>query len=706
MAMDVKELQNAQNENYRAIRESLSCVQNAKDYKLLLLKRRFVDQFIRGSWAEKKDFLRWVWSKLTRKDNGARWLREFDPLENVKTKLEWAQNADRLAPRTSIAENSSFALKREKQVFIFAGVPFYDIGGGQRSAQLARIFNSMGYAVYYIHYFNADGVADPYANGSESCPAVLHTHIDAFSIADLKRILRKNAVFIFEIPAIKYKPFFDYANGHGISTVYEHIDNWDTSLGAGFYEEGLFRQFVEEASLVTVTARLLGEKIKEVSPGREYLYLPNAVNSTLFEPMRTYEKPVDLVQGKKTLLYFGSLWGEWFDWEKVIYVAEHCPCEINLIGGYGGVRVDREKLPANIHFLGEKKQDTLPAYLAHSDIALLPFKNSEIGKYVSPLKIFEYIAMNKPVLATPLDDISGYPNVFASDDKEEWAKAVAAEWPVEDAEVFTSKNSWYARCNAILKHIAREEEPAPKISVIILNHNNKKVIFRCVSSLLAFNERYNCEIIVVDNDSTDGSYEELERQYGEKIVLVKNAKNGCSSGRNLGVKAAHGEYLFFLDSDQWAINETYLDNAIEILRREGHIGAVGWAAGWFSPGKCAGPIADYYPNRAMESPQILFRTDIAYLGSGGLLLKKTLFDEIGGFDERYDPTCFEDTDLSLKIRHAGYELAYCPYIGLMHLPHQTTQSGSDAHHKLMEENGVYFMKKWQELEPALLEYYI
>lgn len=706
MAAGANSFENEKKKNYIAMRESLTYMQNAKDYKCLLAKRRFVEQFIRGSWAEKKDFLRWVWSKIIRKDNGARWLREFDPLENVKVQLEQLQNWDRMLPQANIAANPDFALKREKQVFIFAGVPFYDIGGGQRSAQLARILNSMGYAVYYIHYFAADGVADPYANGNESCPAIIHTNVDAFSVADMKKILRKNAVFIFEIPAIKYKPFFDYANSHGIPTVYEHIDNWDTSLGAGFYEEALFRQFVEEASLVTVTARLLGEKIKEVSPQREYLYLANAVNSTLFEPLKTYKKPADLVQGKRTLLYFGSLWGEWFDWEKVIYVAEHCPCEINLIGGYSGVPVDMKKLPANIHFLGEKKQDTLPAYLAHSDIALLPFKNSEIGKYVSPLKVFEYIAMNKPVLATPLDDISGYPNVVVSDDKEEWAKAVMAEWPVQSAEVFTSKNSWYARCNAILNHTVQKTMAVPKISIIILNHNNMKVIFRCVSSLLAFNERYNCEIIVVDNASTDGSYEELERQYGDKIVLVKNPKNGCSSGRNLGVRAAHGEFLFFLDSDQWAISESYLDNAIEILQREQHIGAVGWAAGWFSPGACTGPIADYYPNRAIESPQILFRTDIAYLGSGGLLLKKSLFDEIGGFDESYDPTCFEDTDLSLKIRHAGYELAYCPYIGLMHLPHQTTHSGSSEHQKLIAEHGAYFMKKWQEIEPTLLEYYI
>ena len=97
MAIDVNEVQNARNENYRTVKETLVCVQSAKDYKLLLAKRRFVEQFLRGSWTEKKDFLRWVWSKLIRKDNGAKWLREFDPLENVKARLDRQQNLDKLA---------------------------------------------------------------------------------------------------------------------------------------------------------------------------------------------------------------------------------------------------------------------------------------------------------------------------------------------------------------------------------------------------------------------------------------------------------------------------------------------------------------------------------------------------------------------------------------------------------------------------------
>ena len=336
----------------------------------------------------------------------------------------------------------------------------------------------------------------------------------------------------------------------------------------------------------------------------------------------------------------------------------------------------------------------------------MPFKNDNIGKYVSPLKVFEYIAMNKPVLSTPLDDLTGYPNVVLSDNKDIWVQAVNEGIKTEDATVFTAENNWYARCNSILDLIGRPETEKPSVSVIILNRNNMNVIFRCVNSLLAFSDAYRTEIIVVDNDSTDGSYERLVAEYGKKIKIIKNNKNGCACGRNLGVRHAKGDLLYFLDSDQWVIGAHYLDAALSVMDQNPKIGAVGWAAGWFDHGSVAGPIVDYLPNRGIIAPWIISRTDIAYLGTGGLLMTKQLFNDIGGFDETYDPTCFEDTDLSLKIRHAGYELAYCPYAAVMHLPHQTTNSGSKSHAELMQRNGAYFTAKWKTLDPKLLEYHL
>ena len=107
------------------------------------------------------------------------------------------------------------------------------------------------------------------------------------------------------------------------------------------------------------------------------LYQAYAVDDELFNALRSYEKPEDMVLGSKTLLYYGSLWGEWFDWDLVYGLAKHDPTlSVNLIGGHPDPRI-MGIAPENVHFLGLKKQPDLPAYLKYADFALIPFKTGE-----------------------------------------------------------------------------------------------------------------------------------------------------------------------------------------------------------------------------------------------------------------------------------------------------------------------------------------
>lgn len=697
----VESLVRVRQENLAAIQWNLSYTQNLRGYKRFLMGRRFKEQALHGSWAEKKDFFRWLWSKLIRRDNGAKWLCVFDPLESAQVQLRRVNGLNDMLSQTAgqarMAEDRNITLKTGRQVFIFAGVHYCDIGGGQRSAQLARTFNDMGYRVYYIHFavhpLYGEGKEEPFRDGTMFNPTLLHCQADAFSVRDLDRLVSRGALFIFEVPVDKFEPYLDYAKANHIPTVYEHIDNWDSELGGWFYREHIFRRYLEESTLVTVTARLLGEKVKEVSPQTQYLYLPNAVNATLFEPVKSYEKPADLVEGKRTLLYFGSLWGEWFDWDKIVYVAEHCDCAINLIGGYEGLEERMKTLPGNIHFLGQKPQVELPAYLAHSDIALLPFINSDIGKYVSPLKIFEYIAMNKPVLATPLDDIAGYPNVFTSDDEKEWARAVMEEWPaVTDTGVFTAQNSWYARCVAMLEYTGMLPAGPPRVSAVVSGCGCGERMFRCVDSLLAFHVRYGGEIIVTDSD---GAYDALKERYGGQITLLK--ADDPVSARNLGSRAAQGEFLFFVDGTQRAVSGSYLDSALGILRREEFVGAVGWRGCQASSEAYAPCTFDRHSGEELPS-RVLFRTDADYLHGAGLLISKALFDDLGGFDENYALLSFQDMDLSLRLRHRGYDVACCPRIQLAQ-PAPPQETG-DA--RLTERDQARLMELWEKKDPALL----
>lgn len=604
-------------------------------------------------------------------------------------------------------------IPKSKRIFIFATVPFYDIGGGQRSAQLAKVFHQLGYEVFYIYAFQS---SESKVLNIEN-PCSFHKHIDSLQVQEIADYTTKDNIFIFEAPCNSFLPYLNLAKKSGVKTIYENIDNWENAeLGGLVYSAEALETMIRESDVLTCTARPLVEQtkqyLKKYNIKKDILYVANAVDDHLFDYRRAYERPDDLARGEKTLLYYGSLWGTWFDWETVFAIAKAFPTyKINLIGDYHCIAERVKDAPSNIKFLGLKGQHLLPAYLAYSDFAILPFKVDDIGKYVSPLKIFEYIAMGTQTIATKLPDIAGYPNVDYVSTVDDWKRALKKK-PRPDlraVDEFVTKNNWFDRASTLLAAVdpknakACSSKFAKDLSVVVLNYNNSKVIFRCIDSLLHFGSRYQYEIIVVDNQSSDGSYEELRRTYknNPQVHIYRNTKNGCSSGRNLGVEKSTKNYILFLDSDQWVTNPYWLDGYFELLESDPDRLAIGWGAGWFNNHMYAQKVVDAYPF-AYLPPQYLATTDIGYISTDGFLIKKSLFKKIGGLDEAYDPTCYEDTDLSLSVRHAGGETIYSKALGVGHLPHQTTKSGSKEHAALLKQKGDYFVAKWRDKNPQLI----
>lgn len=636
-------------------------------------------------------------------------------VNNVKFRLEKLKSKPiEYDYQSLLLEELNYMVPRDKgNVFIFGSVPYYDIGGGQRSAQLAKIFNRLGYQVFYIFAFDS----------SESkkfnleIPCVMHKYIKNISSTQLEKYMSSEDIAIFEAPCSLFAEYVNLCVTKNVKIVYENIDNWESHLGNTVFDADTLKLMLESSSVLTGTAMPLVEQLQEYLvryniAKKKILYVPNAVDDELFNPHKTYEQPSDMQIGSKTLLYYGTLWGDWFDWDLLTQLAKNNPdIKINLIGDNREVNLN--ETVENIHFLGIKKQSELPAYLAYSDYAILPFKVDQVGRYVSPLKIFEYIAMNKKIIAGPLPDIIGYPNLYTGKTAKQWQKILDNDKEIDTkkASEFISNNNWYNRTFTILEALSSKgvkkcsNKFYDNISIVVLNYNNDNVIFRCVDTLKQYNERYNYEIIIVDNQSSDGSYEKLLKTYkkDKNIKIVQNTKNGCSSGRNLGIKETTKDYIVFLDSDQWVLHKYWLDNYLEMFNTINNIGAIAWSGGWFNEYGLSYRFVDNYDFRSMP-PMIKARCDIGYLGTGGFLVEKKTLDNIGGFDEVYDPTCYEDSDLSLSIRNSGKEIYYSSLLAVGHLPHQTTAAGSSEHDKLILEKGNYFVAKWKKQNADLLNY--
>ena len=232
------------------------------------------------------------------------------------------------------------------------------------------------------------------------------------------------------------------------------IDDWDSALGGEWYSREIEREIIRLSEGLIGTAPSLQKRLEEVS-GREALFLPNAVNSRLFNPDRYYPRPADLPEGEFVAIYIGALWGVWFDWDLLVEIAKEYPrAAVVVIGDYRGQCPDPQP---NLHFLGLKPQTTLPGYLAHADVALIPWKVSPITQATSPLKLYEYLAMNTPVVAPKLDPLEEIPGVYLAEGQEEFLdlvqQVVESELPVDQVEAFIQENNWQARVRKLLSYI-------------------------------------------------------------------------------------------------------------------------------------------------------------------------------------------------------------------------------------------------------------
>lgn len=353
-----------------------------------------------------------------------------------------------MSARTRIAQKR-FASTRGTCV-IFSGVPIHDSGGGQRATQLALEFLDQGYRVVFLNQY-------PSYESRELHLPIQHPHLELNTVElfDVRAFLMtldspKPLLAIAEFPHPAFLPALESLKANGARIVYDLIDEWRSSLGSDWYTESTERRYYEVSDLLVASAQTLADRLSAESQ-REVVLAPNAVNLRMFH-RGEYPKPVDMVTGSLTVTYVGALWGEWFDWEQLISLAEAYPkASVVVIGDYRG---QCPKSLPNLHFLGLKAQRELPAYLAHSDVAIIPFKLSDLTQAVSPLKVFEYLAMGVPVVSTPLRELEGMPYVYtgATHDDFNALVKVAAATTVEPEiiERFIDANSWRERVERIL----------------------------------------------------------------------------------------------------------------------------------------------------------------------------------------------------------------------------------------------------------------
>ena len=209
------------------------------------------------------------------------------------------------------------------ELIVISAVPYDDVGGGQRGAQIARCALKTGRKVMYIYvYPKFDFDLNRHVDSDVNIFGLTHIAIDNISPVEMLNMVTSSATVLIEHPHPKIIPYVELAKIRGIKTVFELIDDWETSLGGDWFDINVYKYLVDKSDVVVGTAKVLVQRLNDL--GRDdALYLPNAANEYIFDKYKSYARPIDLPSnGERTALYFGSLYGEWFSWEHVKAAAE------------------------------------------------------------------------------------------------------------------------------------------------------------------------------------------------------------------------------------------------------------------------------------------------------------------------------------------------------------------------------------------------
>ena len=219
---------------------------------------------------------------------------------------------------------------------------------------------------------------------------------------------------------------------------------------------------MQKADIVMVTSErllnLLNNKRKDIC------MVPNAVDYNHFHKDKDYNNiPKDLreivYQGKPIIGYFGAL-AKWFDYNLVTYLAKSKDINIVLIGwDYDGSLKEASILNyKNIHYLGVKHYNVLPYYAVWFDVAIIPFVVNEVTQSTSPLKLFEYMALGKPIVTTNIKECQKYKSVLIAKDENEFLGLIDQALQLKNDRNYLKlldkeamENTWEARAKQIDK---------------------------------------------------------------------------------------------------------------------------------------------------------------------------------------------------------------------------------------------------------------
>ena len=248
----------------------------------------------------------------------------------------------------------------------------------------------------------------------------------------------------------------------------------------------------------------------------------------------------------------------------------------------------------------------------------------------------------------------------------------------------------------------------PRVSAIVVSFNSRAYLERCLGSVLGAVD----DVVVVDSASSDGSGELVRERFPSVRIIELQENRGFGAAMNVGVEATDGDYLLLLNPDAWATDGA-VATLVECAEGDVLAGIVGprlsnpdgtlqrSVRGYPTPWRLA---TEYFFLRWLAPRSRLFNSfygagfdhgstaNVEFLVGAALLVRRSAFDEIGGFD----PDFFmfnEEVDLSYRMKHAGRRILFCPEAEFAHVGGASTTPVWDSMYREQLRSHLRFLNK-------------
>lgn len=240
------------------------------------------------------------------------------------------------------------------------------------------------------------------------------------------------------------------------------------------------------------------------------------------------------------------------------------------------------------------------------------------------------------------------------------------------------------------------------VSVVIPTWNRKKDLLECLESVSKIDyPKELLRVIVVDNNSTDGTADAVRKLYPAVTLIELNDNRGLGGGINVGIKRTRDKYIYILDSDV-VVDHKALKELVKVMEANPRIG---FAAGKLYEYDQKNKIQTLYgiidpqtfhANRPYageeDRGQVKEITFVDYLSIGSGVVRRSAMKKIGFMDEKYF-VYFDDTDLFVSLKKAGYFVAFVPKAAAWHKK-QVTEDKNKRLIYYLQRNSLIIRKKF------------